>query len=316
MRALLLVFTAVLALSSAFAAHAGVREKCKWGMNGKLYDTAEQACRARVDQINLDRPADDKWEYYDTVKGDMNAVPEGVTDRRDCRALLKVFGNDPQVIGATNKTCTSEEFQCTSGKLETRIFQWLEHRNDDYDLYKVPRLISFDGCEYKRQDDTVYVRVQKGQCSFPASVEFRSTGEERSSPEFEDVPEKCKAPGDDDDDDDDGGGDGDNSATPGSFPTIRGLYERKYPNGIKGVLQELKAQADDTGAIQFVNAVFAPINSVGGNCVQGWTVAFELPGIGNFGALEFVIDCQLMTLMHGMMVIGSLLLARAIIFGG
>lgn len=91
------------------------------------------------------------------------------------------------------------------------------------------------------------------------------------------------------------------------------LYERKYPDGIKGVWDTRSAEMKATPLFG-LTAVFAP--SVGGGSCPTWSMSANIGPQMMFGTHSLSPPCWLWTALKAVIIVTALLLARSLIFGG
>jgi len=91
------------------------------------------------------------------------------------------------------------------------------------------------------------------------------------------------------------------------------LYDRKYPNGIKGIWETKSASLKQTSLFTFVDSMMPKYSS--GSC-PSWHVDLDLAGWANFGTADLSPSCDLWAFAKIVIIISALLLARALIFGG
>lgn len=107
---------------------------------------------------------------------------------------------------------------------------------------------------------------------------------------------------------------GDNCA-PGEFPDTDGLYEKKYENGIKGVLNARYTQLRESPLFQLANTL-APTNVPNSGACSPFSLSMNIgPGM-NFGGGSIEVPCYVWSFIRIVMLISAFLLARRLIFGG
>lgn len=98
------------------------------------------------------------------------------------------------------------------------------------------------------------------------------------------------------------------------MPAIPKLYDRKYPDGIEGAWNTRSVAFKQTPMFTFL-ASLAPSGMNSGACPAGWVLpSGDLLGIQQGGTLE--VPCYVWGFIKIVMMIGALLLARRLIFGG
>lgn len=315
----------IFALAALVSTAVFAREECHWGSfpyKDQVPFTAKSpasACSALVSYLNAQydgvsgyKPmVYDHYELETDAAGSGSSAPGGGTLKRRARCYMTHPDTPgPQYIGTVDEICKTTDQACESGKTKSFTFDWLKNKSDEYDLRKAPSNIGIDGCEYKRQDSSIRFG-EKGSCKWPAIIEYKSTGDEREEPAMDDVPEKCTG--------DDGGGDeGEGEVTPGNFPNIKGLYERKYKDGIAGVLESLQRKIQDTDIWNLVTILTTPPPGIAGDCSNVWQLDLNLGGpMGlNMGIHNIEIPCSIKTAMRAIVILSAIVAARGIIFGG
>jgi hypothetical protein len=91
------------------------------------------------------------------------------------------------------------------------------------------------------------------------------------------------------------------------------LYTRKYPDGIVGVWNDKKQSFKDSSVGQLVEQII-PSGMGDGGCPQ-WQLPLDI-GIANYGTYDVSIPCDYWGYIRVIMIVASLFLARALIFGG
>lgn len=107
--------------------------------------------------------------------------------------------------------------------------------------------------------------------------------------------------------------------TPGSSgaqgtPGVPSLYEQKYPNGIAGVWTAKKNALLATPLGQLSTSLMPNIPA--GGSLPAWTLNLDLGGSWDFGSHDVAPSAQVWEWAGIFIIIGALLLARALIFGG
>lgn len=103
------------------------------------------------------------------------------------------------------------------------------------------------------------------------------------------------------------------TVTDTDLPEQPTLYERKYPDGLTGVWNSKIADLKATPLFSLPQ-VFAP--SIDGGSCPTWTFNANLGGVMNYGSGTISPPCFIWPFLKAIMVIGALMLARALIFGG
>lgn len=102
-------------------------------------------------------------------------------------------------------------------------------------------------------------------------------------------------------------------ATDTALPGQPVLYTRKYPQGITGVYDEKIAAIKATPLMNLTSQLAPNLGDSHGCPV--WQLPLNM-GIVNFGIQDVSLPCNVWAFMRVVMIIGSLFLARALIFGG
>ena len=291
------------------------REICRWGsttyIGGVPFDstTASGACIALAKELNKGQPVEaNKWVYD---RAEIKDNPGSSYKRKAlCYGRTEVF-TTAQYYGEVLEQCTNTDQVCEKGKTDSFIFQWLKNKSDDYNVYIVPRYISIDGCEYKRQDESVAFG-NKGQCKYPATIDYRATGDERDDPKISNAVESF----DPEDHDNPPTDDDPPSGEMGKFPNIKNLYQPKYPGGILSVMQGLWTKVQDTQFVAAARALMPSLGQVGGNCGWATNISFDMGSIGFYGDHVLSVSCDTMKIIKALFIFGALVLARGLIFGG
>lgn len=96
------------------------------------------------------------------------------------------------------------------------------------------------------------------------------------------------------------------------LPGVPKLYERKYPDGMVGIWNQKQQQLKDTSVGQLVTQLMPNVGD--GGCPK-WQIPLDV-GIADYGVFDASIPCQYWAVIRIVLIVGSLFLARAIIFGG
>jgi len=104
----------------------------------------------------------------------------------------------------------------------------------------------------------------------------------------------------------------DDSAVDSPMPTVPKLYERQYPDGMVGIWNQKQQQLKDTSVGQLVTQLMPNVGD--GGCPK-WQIPLDV-GIADYGVFDASIPCQYWAVIRIVLIVGSLFLARAIIFGG
>ncbi|WP_153111056.1 hypothetical protein [Propionivibrio limicola] len=98
------------------------------------------------------------------------------------------------------------------------------------------------------------------------------------------------------------------------LPELPKLYEPKYPNGLTGVWNE-NIEAIKATPLFSLPQVFAPTGIDSGTCPV-WRLSANLGPNMNYGTFDISPPCMIWPFLKAITIIGSLILARALIFGG
>lgn len=102
------------------------------------------------------------------------------------------------------------------------------------------------------------------------------------------------------------------AATDSALPGMPDLYERKYPNGIKGVWDE-KMAAIKTSSLFGIVPGLTP-NLGDGGCPV-WTIPVDI-GLIDFGTYDVSIPCSVWAFVRVVIILTAMFLARRLMFGG
>lgn len=97
------------------------------------------------------------------------------------------------------------------------------------------------------------------------------------------------------------------------LPPVPQLYVRKYPDGLVGIWEQKKQAMRETAVAQLASQIM-PTGIGDGGCPQ-WQIPLDV-GFWNYGTVPIGIPCEYWGVLRVIMIIGSLFLARALIFGG
>lgn len=98
-----------------------------------------------------------------------------------------------------------------------------------------------------------------------------------------------------------------------TLPKAPGFYVAKYPGGLLPLLEEKYTQIKATSIMSFANKLM-PTGFTSGSCP---VMSLNLNvGIANFGVHDVAPPCWVWTFAKTVVIVSSLLLARALIFGG
>jgi hypothetical protein len=95
---------------------------------------------------------------------------------------------------------------------------------------------------------------------------------------------------------------------------VPSLYEQKYPNGIAGVWTAKKDALLATPLGQLSTSLMPSIPA--GGALPVWNLNLDLGGSWDFGSHDVAPSAQVWEWAGIFIIIGALLLARALIFGG
>lgn len=103
------------------------------------------------------------------------------------------------------------------------------------------------------------------------------------------------------------------SATDTPLPAQPKLYEPEFPDGLAGVWETRKAELTASPLLSIVPSLMPNVGG-GGTC-PNWNIDLDV-GIGNYGVHNVAPPCWLWDVAKAIVIISSLLLARALVFGG
>lgn len=98
------------------------------------------------------------------------------------------------------------------------------------------------------------------------------------------------------------------------LPPVPKLYERKYPDGIVGIWNAKSEQLKQTQIFQFASSMM-PMNVSGGSC-PSWTLDLNLEVGMDMGVHTIQAPCWIWDVARVIVLVGALILARALVFGG
>lgn len=98
------------------------------------------------------------------------------------------------------------------------------------------------------------------------------------------------------------------------LPPIPELYQRKYPEGIVGVWNDKREGFDQSPFFQLIGKL-APSNLGDGGC-PSWSLPLSLESWAPYGTHTLQVPCWVWTAIRALMIVGALLIARRLIFGG
>lgn len=108
--------------------------------------------------------------------------------------------------------------------------------------------------------------------------------------------------------------DGDLSFSDSALPALPVLYERKYPNGLTGIWTEKSASIKAAPLFTLVSGLMPSVGSTG--ACPSWPLRLDFATWSAFGVRDVAPPCWVWDFGKVIIVISSLLLARALIFGG
>lgn len=104
----------------------------------------------------------------------------------------------------------------------------------------------------------------------------------------------------------------DESATDSPLPEVPDLYERKYPDGLKGVWDTKSAAIMQSPLFSLASGMVPTIGD--GGCPQ-WSLPVDI-GIIDFGVYDISLPCNVWAFVRIVILITALFLVRRLIFGG
>lgn len=108
--------------------------------------------------------------------------------------------------------------------------------------------------------------------------------------------------------------DEDLSFSDSALPALPVLYERKYPNGLTGIWTEKSASIKAAPLFTLVSGLMPSVGSTG--ACPSWPLRLDFATWSSFGVRDVAPPCWVWDFGKVIIVISSLLLARALIFGG
>ncbi|SPZ02322.1 Uncharacterised protein [Pseudomonas luteola] len=96
------------------------------------------------------------------------------------------------------------------------------------------------------------------------------------------------------------------------FPEVKPFYEQKYKDGFKTVWENNQASFDNSAFISFLKS-FVP--SFSGSC-PAFGLNFNIATWANYGSMDFMSICYVLDFVKSILLVSSLFLCRALIFGG
>ncbi len=96
------------------------------------------------------------------------------------------------------------------------------------------------------------------------------------------------------------------------FPDVTPFYEQKYKEGFKSVWEKNQASFDNSAFISFLKS-FVP--SFSGSC-PAFGLSFNIATWANYGSMDFMSICYVLDFVKSILLVSSLFLCRALIFGG
>lgn len=99
-----------------------------------------------------------------------------------------------------------------------------------------------------------------------------------------------------------------------ALPEVPKLYDRKYPQGMEGIWNEKKAQLLNTPLASLPGRLM-PVGYTSGQCPT-WTIPLDMAGFHDWGVADVSPPCWLWDVARVIIILGALILARALIFGG
>lgn len=151
--------------------------------------------------------------------------------------------------------------------------------------------------------------------SITSTTNISSTGDVTEGPTTETsgvpdpVPSDTPEPADPSDPDD--------PATPPAdpdMPEVPDFYEQKYPDGFQGVWDQRIQSIKAAPLFSVLDQLTPPDTGAGGSCPV-WMLDLNL-GPWSFGSMNASPPCEVWTFLRVFVMLGALILARALIFGG
>lgn len=98
------------------------------------------------------------------------------------------------------------------------------------------------------------------------------------------------------------------------LPDLPKLYERKYPDGMTGIWNEKSEALKQTPLFTLAEQLM-PTDISGGSC-PSWQIPLDMAGFHSWGVADVSPPCWIWDFGKVVILIGALILARALIFGG
>ena len=112
-----------------------------------------------------------------------------------------------------------------------------------------------------------------------------------------------------------GDGDGDDVTAPGTpGGELPKLWEKKYPNGVKGVWNARSSELKSSSLGGLATQLFPNVGD--GGTPPSWTLDLDFGGVFNFGSFHLDLDSRVWLALKAFTIICALVLARRLVFGG
>ncbi|MFS2047856.1 hypothetical protein ACEN9J_25845 [Variovorax sp. Varisp41] len=98
------------------------------------------------------------------------------------------------------------------------------------------------------------------------------------------------------------------------LPAVPDLYTRKYPGGMEGIYNQYKDQLKNTSLVQLASQLMPNVGN-GGTCPV-WVISLDFESWAAFGSHDVAPPCWIWDVAKAICILGALLMARALIFGG
>ena len=99
-----------------------------------------------------------------------------------------------------------------------------------------------------------------------------------------------------------------------ALPSVPDLYTRKYPDGLVGIWNTKSAEIKQAPLFRLATDLMPNVGS-GGSC-PSWPINLDFASWAQFGTRDVAPPCETWDWARVFVIVGALLLARALIFGG
>lgn len=105
------------------------------------------------------------------------------------------------------------------------------------------------------------------------------------------------------------------SVSDSPFGPIPELYTPKFPDGLVGVWTARKAEINGSSLATLTGVLLPPMSESGGTCPD-WQIDLNMASYADYGSWNVAPPCWIWDFAKVIVIISSLLLARALVFGG